>query len=92
MLSISPVTAIFAGTSGSSQSTVIRAMTALNETFTRPAAFNADAYWHGAWGIVRGTLVTVRVVFSPAVAPTFGDACGTRAKNRELAAAAGNCA
>jgi len=47
----------------------IRALTALSETFTLPPEFNAEAYWHGAWGIVRGDLVAVRAVFSCAVAP-----------------------
>ncbi len=47
----------------------IRILRESGATFTRPADFSADAYWRGAWGIVRGDLVTVRVVFSPAVAP-----------------------
>ncbi len=47
----------------------IRAVTALRETFVRPADFDAEAYLRGAWGIVRGDLVAVRVVFSRAAAP-----------------------
>lgn len=47
----------------------IRALTALSETFTLPPDFNAEAYWRGALGIVRGDLVAVRAILSRAVAP-----------------------
>jgi predicted DNA-binding transcriptional regulator YafY len=47
----------------------IRAVAALGDTFTPPADFDAEAYWRGAWGIVRGDLVAVRAVFSSVVAP-----------------------
>jgi predicted DNA-binding transcriptional regulator YafY len=47
----------------------IRALATLTETFTKPPDFDAEKYWRGAWGIVRGDLVDVRVVFSQAVAP-----------------------
>ncbi len=47
----------------------IRAVDTLPETFTMPADFDAEVYLRGAWGIVRGDLITVRVVFAPAVAP-----------------------
>jgi predicted DNA-binding transcriptional regulator YafY len=47
----------------------IRAIDTLRETFTMPADFDAEAYLRGAWGIVRGDLITVRVVFTRAVAP-----------------------
>ncbi len=47
----------------------IRAVSALEETFAMPADFDAQAYLRGAWGIVRGDLITVRAVFARAVAP-----------------------
>jgi predicted DNA-binding transcriptional regulator YafY len=47
----------------------IRAVSASNDTFTMPPDFDAEAYLRSAWGIVRGDLVTVRAVFSRAVAP-----------------------
>jgi predicted DNA-binding transcriptional regulator YafY len=47
----------------------IRAIETLRETFAIPADFDAEAYLRGAWGIVRGDLVTVRAVFTRAVAP-----------------------
>jgi predicted DNA-binding transcriptional regulator YafY len=47
----------------------IRALTVRPEAFTRPVDFDAEAYLRGAWGIVRGELVAVRVVFSRAAAP-----------------------
>jgi len=64
----------------------IRVVRASNATFTRPADFSADAYWRGAWGIVRGNEVTVRVVFSPVVAPHVrGRLWHTSQELRELA-------
>jgi predicted DNA-binding transcriptional regulator YafY len=47
----------------------IRTLAALSETFTRPPDFDAEAYWRGAWGIMRGELVAVHAVFSRSVAP-----------------------
>ena len=46
----------------------IRSLDVLRSTFTIPATFDATKYLEGAWGILRGDLVTVRVVFSKAVA------------------------
>jgi len=37
--------------------------------FDLPADFDAERYLEGAWGILRGDLVTVRVVFARALAP-----------------------
>jgi len=37
--------------------------------FDVPASFDAEAYLAGAWGMLRGDLVTVRVVFARALAP-----------------------
>jgi predicted DNA-binding transcriptional regulator YafY len=37
--------------------------------FDVPADFNAERYLKGAWGILRGDLVTVRVVFARSLAP-----------------------
>jgi predicted DNA-binding transcriptional regulator YafY len=37
--------------------------------FTRPADFDADRYLADTWGIMRGNLVTVRVIFSKRTAP-----------------------
>jgi predicted DNA-binding transcriptional regulator YafY len=46
----------------------LRAVTVLATRFTRPASFDAERYLQQSWGILRGDLVTVRVVFSPGVA------------------------
>jgi len=37
--------------------------------FEVPSDFNAERYLEGAWGILRGDLVTVRVVFARGLAP-----------------------
>jgi predicted DNA-binding transcriptional regulator YafY len=37
--------------------------------FDVPASFDAEKYLAGAWGMLRGDLVTVRVVFARALAP-----------------------
>jgi predicted DNA-binding transcriptional regulator YafY len=37
--------------------------------FDVPASFDAEAYLAGAWGMLRGDLVTVRVIFARALAP-----------------------
>ena len=46
----------------------IRSLDVLRSTFAMPATFDAKEYLEGAWGILRGDLVTVRVLFSKAVA------------------------
>jgi predicted DNA-binding transcriptional regulator YafY len=46
----------------------IRSLDVLRSTFTIPVTFDAKEYLEGAWGILRGDLVTVRVLFSKAVA------------------------
>jgi predicted DNA-binding transcriptional regulator YafY len=47
----------------------VRSATMLAETFAMPPDFDVTEYLRGAWGIVRGDLVRVRAVFSPAAAP-----------------------
>lgn len=47
----------------------IREASVAAERFRKPADFNPDEYLKAAWGIVRGTLVTVRVAFAKGVAP-----------------------
>lgn len=47
----------------------MRAVTPLDETFTVPPDFDADAYLASAWGLVRGERVRVRARFTAAVAP-----------------------
>ena len=37
--------------------------------FVVPASFDAEKYLAGAWGVMQGELVTVRVIFARAVAP-----------------------
>lgn len=46
----------------------VRAVEPVVHRFSRPADFDADRYLREAWGIIRGDLVTVKVVFSPPVA------------------------
>ncbi|MEX2146363.1 MAG: WYL domain-containing protein [Candidatus Rokuibacteriota bacterium] len=46
----------------------IRAVEPLAARFTRPADFDPERYLRDAWGIIQGDLVTVQVVFAPAVA------------------------
>ena len=46
----------------------IRGITPLPTRFTIPAGFDVQAYLDDAWGIVRGELVTVRVIFARSVA------------------------
>jgi predicted DNA-binding transcriptional regulator YafY len=46
----------------------IRAVELLGDRFSRPADFDAEQYLRDAWGIIRGDLVTVKAIFSPAVA------------------------
>lgn len=41
--------------------------------FSVPADFNAAGYLNQAWGIVHGTLVTVKVVFARGLAPYIAD-------------------
>jgi predicted DNA-binding transcriptional regulator YafY len=51
----------------------IRSLRMLQSIFTVPAAFDARKYLEGAWGILRGDLVTVKVIFSKAVARYIGE-------------------
>ena len=46
----------------------IRALRTLAGRFTLPAAFDAERYLNGAWGILRGDVVTVRVLFARTLA------------------------
>ena len=41
--------------------------------FQRPADFDVDKYFSGAWGIIRGDVVTVKVVFARIVARYIKD-------------------
>jgi predicted DNA-binding transcriptional regulator YafY len=47
----------------------MRTVELTSRRFDMPADFDAERYLEGAWGIVRGDLVTVRVIFARAVAP-----------------------
>ena len=47
----------------------MRALETLSDTYTIPADFDIEEYLRGAWGMIRGDLVTVQAVFSKAVAP-----------------------
>jgi hypothetical protein len=47
----------------------IRTVELTSRRFDVPASFDAEAYLAGAWGMLRGDLVTVRVIFARAVAP-----------------------
>ena len=47
----------------------MRAVALLDDTFTVPADFDAEAYLADAWGLVRGDRVTVRILFAASVAP-----------------------
>lgn len=47
----------------------MRTVDALRARFETPADFSVETYLQGAWGILRGDLVTVRVVFARALAP-----------------------
>ncbi len=47
----------------------IREASVSAERFKKPADFDPDEYLKEAWGIVRGTLVTVKVAFAKAAAP-----------------------
>jgi predicted DNA-binding transcriptional regulator YafY len=46
----------------------IRELKALSVRFDLPEAFDADKYLQDAWGIIKGERVTVKIVFSKAVA------------------------
>jgi proteasome accessory factor B len=46
----------------------IREATVTSDRFEKPADFDPDEYLKEAWGIVRGTLVTVRVAFAKSAA------------------------
>jgi len=47
----------------------IREASLAADRFEKPADFDPDEYLKEAWGIVRGTLVTVRVAFAKSAAP-----------------------
>ena len=47
----------------------MRAVEVLEETFSSPVDFDPEVYLRSAWGLIRGETVTVKVVFSKAVAP-----------------------
>ncbi|HXH82943.1 MAG TPA: WYL domain-containing protein [Candidatus Tectomicrobia bacterium] len=46
----------------------LRSVEVTRSTFTPPRDFDAAAYLEGAWGIIRGDLVTVKVVFARSLA------------------------
>jgi len=46
----------------------IRECEVLGTAFSRPASFDVEQYLAGAWGIIRGDIVTVKVVFARALA------------------------
>lgn len=46
----------------------VRKVASLRDRFTIPADFNLEKYLNGAWGIIRGDLVTVKVVFAKPLA------------------------
>jgi predicted DNA-binding transcriptional regulator YafY len=46
----------------------IRALDVLRTRFTMPVGFDAQEYLKDAWGIVRGELVAVKVIFAKSVA------------------------
>lgn len=47
----------------------VREAAVMRDAFTMPEDFDAEAYLRSAWGIVRGSLVAVRAIFSRSVAP-----------------------
>ncbi|MFZ1061625.1 MAG: WYL domain-containing protein [Candidatus Rokuibacteriota bacterium] len=47
----------------------IRRLKVTDKHFTIPADFNAERLLEGAWGMMRGQQVKIKVVFSPKVAP-----------------------
>ena len=47
----------------------MRAVELTARRFDVPTSFDAHAYLEGAWGILRGDLVTVRVLFAQSLAP-----------------------
>jgi predicted DNA-binding transcriptional regulator YafY len=51
----------------------IRGLDLLVQRFSPPADFNVDRYLEGAWGIIRGDIVTVKVVFARSVARYIRD-------------------
>jgi predicted DNA-binding transcriptional regulator YafY len=51
----------------------IRRLDVLAQRFSPPADFNVDRYLEGAWGIIRGDIVTVKVVFARSVARYIRD-------------------
>ncbi len=51
----------------------IRELQVLAARFTRPEKFDVDAYLEGVWGIIRGDVVTVKVVFARGLARYIRD-------------------
>jgi predicted DNA-binding transcriptional regulator YafY len=51
----------------------IRALEVLAVRFERPADFDVEKFLAGAWGIIRGDIVTVRVIFSRTLARYIRD-------------------
>jgi predicted DNA-binding transcriptional regulator YafY len=47
----------------------MRTVELTSRRFDVPASFDAEEYLAGAWGMLRGDLVTVRVIFARALAP-----------------------
>src|SRR5258705_8546303 len=51
----------------------MRAVELTRARFEVPSDFNVERYLEGAWGILRGDLVTVRVVFARSLAPYISE-------------------
>jgi predicted DNA-binding transcriptional regulator YafY len=51
----------------------VRELEVLTARFDRPVSFDIDKYLHGVWGIIRGDVVTVRVVFARGLARYIRD-------------------
>jgi predicted DNA-binding transcriptional regulator YafY len=51
----------------------IRECKMLSASFEMPPAFDVEHYLAGAWGIIRGDIVTVKVVFAPTLARYIRD-------------------
>ena len=51
----------------------VRELAVLAARFTRPENFDVDEYLEGVWGIIRGDVVTVKVVFARSLARYIRD-------------------
>ncbi|MFQ5897857.1 MAG: helix-turn-helix transcriptional regulator [Candidatus Methylomirabilia bacterium] len=51
----------------------IQRLEVTDRRFTLPADFDAERYLAGAWGLIRGQQVTIKVVFAPTVAPWIAE-------------------